>query len=440
MAVDAVTVGAASVEAANRRPGWYRDPWRSDDLRWWDGRTWTDWVHARPLAGGEQSLVPGVPVVPGVPEAPTMPEAPTTPEEPLAAEMPAAPVAPMAPATPIAPIAAMAPPNVSSQVSAAGVAGPTLLPAGKIAPTAATAEMLSTEMLSTLSTLPPPPVQRAEVPGEHGLEGSPLKPSGHAQAIRARTGRPSAWPTARPTVSPSVSAAGLWRFVGVAIAIAVLVTRCVNAFDSATDRVDLDVSDRPVTAPTVLETGIQGELIATGCDRVLAEPTSTAREMVVRLGVEWGEVFDTSMEEYASLAIDRCVAGAYGESVQPTHDGIRCSPADVSVLAAGPARYVGTCASVELVVVAVIGPCEVEAVYDEVQHSTIEEFRGAPSIFDGNAFGVGCVFEGLGDQQPTPGTRMSATVRVLAGRPEVIWGQQMRPSGTFEVVSFEIHR
>ena len=175
-------------------------------------------------------------------------------------------------------------------------------------------------------------------------------------------------------------------------------------------------------------------------DGVLAEPTSTAREMVVRLGVEWGEVFDTSMEEYASLAIDRCVAGAYGESVQPTHDGIRCSPADVSVLAAGPARYVGTCASVELVVVAVIGPCEVEAVYDEVQHSTIEEFRGAPSIFDGNAFGVGCVFEGLGDQQPTPGTRMSATVRVLAGRPEVIWGQQMRPSGTFEVVSFEIHR
>lgn len=40
-----VTATGPPTEAG--RPGWYRDPWQRDALRYWDGRAWT--ARARPL-------------------------------------------------------------------------------------------------------------------------------------------------------------------------------------------------------------------------------------------------------------------------------------------------------------------------------------------------------------------------------------------------------
>ncbi len=41
--------------AAVRRAGWYPDPTRAADLRWWNGKQWTDEVRAH-KAGGASSL------------------------------------------------------------------------------------------------------------------------------------------------------------------------------------------------------------------------------------------------------------------------------------------------------------------------------------------------------------------------------------------------
>jgi Protein of unknown function (DUF2510) len=37
------------------QPGWFADPWRAAQLRWWDGGAWTAHTAARPSSGGPDS-------------------------------------------------------------------------------------------------------------------------------------------------------------------------------------------------------------------------------------------------------------------------------------------------------------------------------------------------------------------------------------------------
>ena len=60
------------------RPGWYEDPRREADLRWWDGTAWTDRTAARPAAPPAPATAAAPPAAPPAPPAvaPPTPPAP----------------------------------------------------------------------------------------------------------------------------------------------------------------------------------------------------------------------------------------------------------------------------------------------------------------------------------------------------------------------------
>ena len=337
--------------------GWYRDPY-GDELRWWDGVRWTDWV----------TDDPSEPTAPPIPTAPTAPV--SVPRTPDAAPMPehsldsSDAILHRAKTHGIfagveAGVGAPASSRPSTSSRPAKVAASTRATATGVSPSIAPAAGVSPSVPPP--AVPPPPGWQPPPPVSATTVG-PAQPT--YRPLRTRRGS-----TPGSVGVPALRNLVRWIAIGAFIVFSVGSCLLRDTNDASQSESVVDPGFPPSDPAWDLE-------VQRACELGRADPLVPSNDLM-----EWnGAWVDEHLWRIELVnEIDRCI----GSVAPPTTGGADCGPVEPASLLVGPERFVGACVTmvVEVTQRGSADPCLFHGVWDNPDRGMSEETRGPESWF-----------------------------------------------------------
>lgn len=433
------------------RAGWFRDP-GGDELRWWDGKRWTDWVADDPgsvLVAPETPVEPAAPAMPADSALPPAPLAPIEPPMPNGGEFTVASMPRSMPGSELA--AARLAHRPSSSVERASA--PTSFTS--VPPTVGTSAAVPTvdDLIAELERAaapgsapsgPPmgPPPQR----GDSDLVAMPAmpipqRPSGSASS-RARRSSVPAVPSVPPAPSnpaPATSIEAQFRSVaesfrtlaeqarqpsaaptgsgrvqvgrhggradapgtpkapknlgGCFVILAVLVFGIGSCITSAVRSFDFDSNDSSsdvVSLPDFDPNSPAWAMeVAGACAAIIANPFQASTAVV-----DWNPEFGSRESHLVDLVaeVDECASPSVRSALPSALGGMDCGVVDVAAVTNGPSRYVDDCVTLTAQVERLSGSdgCSFRGVWDDTALPSTELYRGADAAFFASDTEYGC--------------------------------------------------
>lgn len=339
----------------SNKAGWYRDPY-GDELRWWDGARWTDWVVDDPA-------VPHAPPIPASPQAPS-----SVPDTPTAAALPGS--SPDAsdsilhraqtPGLFAGVEAGVGAPASSRPSTSSRPSPPVARPA--VVPPASQADFESVAPPTEWRT-PDPAPPSAPPPQPPGPTASVGTERGY-QPLRARRGSTPG----RPIGS---TLRNLGRWFGVAAFIVFAVGSCL--FRGTTGDSQSEIVVDPDFPPSDPAWDLE---VQRACELGRATPSLPSNDLIV-WNPAWADEGLWRIELVTQ--VDSCI----GSVAAPTSDGVECGPVEPAALLLGPRRYAGACVTmtVEVTQRGSADMCLFAGVWDNPVRGLTPETQGPESWF-----------------------------------------------------------